>query len=258
MTHKCILCVLAVLSGTASAQNPGTHMTPEISVSSVSVRGDTVGITYVVTNGAQSQDSAAAFAVDAPTGVFAITRPTPKTDWWVSKKYKGKSTAYWAILNSLPPGASTPSLYYESVGLPGIATDWLEGDVAVPEYQGADTTSQDVLRDNSVIGKTVGVEAFPADRSAQALLTRLRSLTQSVCASPLLWVNNSTLCVDLVADLDQAESYRAGGQTAEAKSSLSHYVGLLAGGSPGTFATGVTSAGYWVLKSNADLINASL
>lgn len=253
-----LLIAFATAVPSAAAQNPGTRMIPDILVSSVSVRGDTVGITYVVTNGAQSQDSADAFAVDAPTGVFAITRPTPKTGWWVSKYYKGKNIAYWAILNTLPPGASTPSLYYESVGLPGIATDWLKGEVPVPEYQGSDTTPQDPLRDNSVIGKTVGVEAFPPDRSARALLTRLRSMTQTICASPLLWISNSGLCAQLVTDLDQAESYRARGQMAQAKSSLSRYVGRLAGGSPGTFATGVTSAGYWVLKSNADLINALL
>jgi hypothetical protein len=58
-------------------------------------------------------------------------------------------------------------------------------------------------------GKTVGVEPWPPDRTAKALLARLRALSQTSCGSPLKWITSSALCTKLIGYLDQADTYRA-------------------------------------------------
>jgi hypothetical protein len=103
-------------------------------------------------------------------------------------------------------------------------------------------------------GQTVGIEPWPADRSAQSLLARLRGLTQTSCTTPLQWISSTTLCDALIADLDQAESFRSSGQTAEARNSLSAFIAAITGSPPGTPAAGVTAAGYWLLQSNASIV----
>lgn len=227
----------------------------DVTISSIVVRGDTVGVNYVLFNRPQSQDSLATFTVDAPAGVTKIPRPQPITDWWVSSTYQGKDVAHWASLGTLPPGTTSIPLYFESLGLPGIVTDWVVGNFPIPEGEGDDSTSDDRLDTNSVIGKTVGIEAFPANRTPQALLMRLRNLTLTSCGTPLFWITDSTICSQLVNDVDQAETFRSSGQFALAKASLTHYETLLAAGST----TGsVTNPGYWLLRPNAEIVRNEL
>jgi hypothetical protein len=95
-----------------------------------------------------------------------------------------------------------------------------------------------------------------ADRSIQALIARLRTLSQTVCAAPLNWITNATLCSQLISDLDAAEGFRATGATSQVQSTLDHYKSLL--GTSTSFATGVNSAAYWMLSANADIIRNSV
>lgn len=227
----------------------------DVTINSLVLHGDTVGITYVLHNRSQSQDSLWTFTVAAPAGVTNIPRPQPKTKWRVSTTYRGQDVAHWASLGLLPPSTTSIPLSFESVGLPAIVAAWVVGNFPVPEGEGDDSTSQNPLRDNRVIGNTVGVEALPLNRTAQALLARIRSLTERSCASPLLWITDSTICGQLINDLDQAEAYRSSGQVALAKTSLLHYEALLTGGN--TIGS-VTNPGLWLLKPNSEIIRNAL
>jgi hypothetical protein len=229
-----LIAFLAFFAAGLEAQTPGTRMTVDVRVDSVVLRGDTTRVTYVLSNQAQSQDSLVAFIVDAPARVSYIPRPQPDSVWMVDSVIHGNEpAAFWANLDLIPPSTSTVPILFESVGLPGIVT-------------------------STVQGKTVGVDVWPVDRSAQALLARLRTLTQSSCASPLLWITDAALCGQLLSDVDAAEAYRASGASTQAQSTLDHYKTLLAGPDPGTFAPGVTSPAFWLLKSNADIVKGTL
>jgi hypothetical protein len=256
MRRLCLTLLIAV-STTAMAQAPGTQLTVDVTIKSLVLRGDTVGITYTVFNRATSRDSLFDFTVDAPAGVKIISQPLPDTSYMVLDSYHGRPVADWGFLNLLIPSATSIPLYFESVGLPGIVTEWAGGDVPIVE-ESADTLPDDRLAVNSVQGKTVGVNPWPVDRTSKALIARLRSLTQTSCASPLTWITSATLCTKLIGYLDQAESNRAAGKRTQAKAAMNNYITSLSGKTAGTFASGVTNPGYWLLKPNADIINGIL
>jgi hypothetical protein len=257
MRYTILIAAVFVFPSALWAQNPGTHLLVDVTVDSVVVRGDTTGVTYVVYNRPSSQDSLFKFIVDAPATVKRIPRPQPDSDFHVLAVYRGRPTANWGFLGLLLPSATSPALYFESVGIPDTVTFWAGGNFPRPDPESEDTLPNDVLKYHSVPGITVGVKPWPVDRTAGALLTRLRNLSQTVCSAPLTWITDATLCGQLVADVDQAQASRANGQLIEARSTLDHFVALLGGGSGG-FASGVSSSGYWLLASNAALIRALL
>jgi len=254
--------VAVVCAAKLPAQTPGTRLSVEVNVTSVVIRGDTTGVFYTVRNGSGSQDSLFTFTVDAPARVIYIAAPPPDSIWKADSLVSGNQpAAQWVTLDLLPPGAISPDLSFESLGLPSIVTHWAEGGWPLPaccDDDSANAGDAYTLAIRSVQGKTVGVEQWPSDRSTQALLGRLHELTQTVCGSPLIWVTDSALCTALVSDLSAAESFRASGATIEARNSLDHYKGLLSGPDPGSFAPGVTSPAYWLLRANADIVRGRL
>lgn len=262
MRFLAVVLIVITQASVALAQNPGQRVHVTVRVSSVVTRGDTAGVGAVVTSLASSTEELWRYNVDAPGGVLTIRRPAPDSDWNTSKIFRDRPMAHWAILKSFPPGSSTPELYFEALGLPGIVTYWAGGDFVHPSTEGEDLPDSvptiDPLVGQMISGKTVGVEPWPADRSAKGLLARLRSLTQTSCATPLLWITSSTLCTKLVGYLNQAEASRAGGKTTQAKSALNNFISSLSGRTAGTFATGVTSSGYWLLKPNASVVITKL
>jgi hypothetical protein len=168
--------------------------------------------------------------------------------------------AFWSKLDLLAPSSTTSPISFESVGLPGIVNEWVQGHWPIPTCCDDDPqgVGEDVFVTRTVQGKTVGVEPWPFDRSAQALLARLKSLAQTSCASPLLWITDGALCGQLVADLDAAEAYRASSAFAEARATIDQFSSRLNGADPGTFATGVTSPAFWLLKANAEIVKGTL
>lgn len=252
--------LVLVTAKAAPSQNPGQHVKVNVTPVSIAVRGDTIGISYTVQSTTASTEKLAAFLVDAPSRVLKIARPAPVASWSTDSLWAGRPIAQWIILNLLNPGSTTPQLYFESVGLPGILTYWAGGDFAPPPVDDAADAQPrpDLLATEMINGRTVGVDPWPADRSPKSLLSRLRSLTQSSCAPTLLWVTSSSLCTKLLGYVDQAETNRAAGKTAQAKSSLNSYISSLSGKTAGTFATGVTASGYWLLKPNAGIIISKL
>jgi len=254
-----ILVISAAFASAVDAQVPGTRMTVDVSVTSVTLRGDTTGVTYVLYNRPDSQDSLMMFAVDAPGHVTSITRPD---SLWSADTllYDVQPVAVWGILGLLAPAATAPSIAFESLGLPGIATTWAQGKWPMPGCCDDDPpppTEDDVLATHSVTGKTVGIDPWPSDRSVQGLLARLRGLTQSSCGSTLLWITDSSVCTQLLADIDAAESYRAAGAFSQASETLDQFVSLL-GSSSTSFSPGVTSSAYWLLRPNVDVIKSLL
>jgi hypothetical protein len=252
-----ILAACVVPFGRASSQNPGQNIAVDVQITSVSQTSDTAGISYTVAVLSGSTEPFGRFSVDAPGGVLRIATPSPTNQWATSLDFAGRPLAHW-VGGMIPAGSSTPQLHFDAVGLPGILTYWVGGVFTFPSREEADASVPSTpLTSEMITGQTVGIEPWPADRSAQGLVGRLRTLTQSACSSTLLWVNSSALCNDLVADLDQTEAYRASGQVTAARSSLGTFIGRITGSSGG-FAPGVTSAGYWLLKSNADIVIALL
>jgi hypothetical protein len=243
----------------AIAQTYGRNLSVTIDVRSVSLRGDTVAVTSRLTNLLGSQESLQVYLADAPGGVIRIDAPAPTIQWDTSNNFRSRPTAYWSSLHLVAPGATTPDLYYESIGVPGIVTYWAQGHFGAgdDEDQPDSSATPDILGTQMITGSTVGVTPWPVDRTPAALLARLRTLAQASCATPLVWITDSNLCTQIVADLDQAETYRANGQVTQAKSTIDVFITRL-GGTGGAYASGVTSSGYWLLVPNATIIKDAL
>jgi len=245
--------VLAV-APSLPAQIPGTRITVDVTVKSLVIVGDTVTVTYSLYNRPTSRDSLYTFTVDAPARVKSIPTPRPETSYDADSIYHDRPMADWAFLNLLPPGATSVALTFQSVGLPSIVKDWIGGHYPLVEESASDSLDADPLRHRSVPGKTVGVSPWPANRTPRALIARLRTLTQTGCAAPLRWITSSTVCAKLIGYLDQAETNSVAGKRTQAQSSMNSYITLLSAETAGTFASGVTNHGYWLLKPNAVII----
>ena len=234
-------------------------MTVTVTVNQIVMTGDTAHVSYTLSNGSQSQDSVFMFIVDAPARVKTIPRPQPDSDWVVDTLvHSNEPAAFWLDVPLLAPSAVTPALTFESVGLPGVVTNWAIGHWPPKTCCDDDPpgSGEDVFLTRAIQSSTAGVQLWPTDRSTQALIARLRTLSQNVCASPLNWITDSTLCSQLVSDLDTAEGFRAAGATSQLQSTLDHYKSLL--GTSASFAAGVNSAAFWMLSVNADIIRNSI
>lgn len=258
MTRIFIFIFLCLWSTSGDSQVPGTRLTVDVNVTQVAFRGDTTLISYVVHNRSGSQDSLMMFIVDAPGGVSSISRPAPDSLWSAdSLLYGVQPAAIWGILGLLPPAGTSPVLTFESVGLPGILSTWSQGSWPIPTCCEDDSTDPAVgmLELHSVKGKTVGVEPWPTNRSVQALMARLRSLTEASCATDLLWITEPIVCAQLLLDIDQAELARSNGQHQVARTYIGHYKTVL---STGATTGSVTNSGVWLLRPNADVVEALL
>jgi len=247
-----LLC--ALYSRSLPAQNPGQHVAVDVQITSVARSSDTIGVSYVVSSLPSSSELLGRFAVDVPGGVLRITTPSPTDQWDTDTTFNGRSLAHW-VGGMIPAGSSTPELHFDAVGIPAIVTYWVGGVFVFPSREEPDNSPEtDPFVAEMINGKTVGVEPWPTDRTSHALIARLRLLTQTSCAAPLLWVNSADLCSQLVSNLDQAESFRAGGQSLDARNSLNAFISAISGSTPGAFAPGVNSLGYWLLKTNAEIV----
>src|SRR6267378_4344318 len=186
----------ALLSRSLLAQNPGQHVIVDVHIASITRSSDTTGVSYLVTSLAGSTEKLGRFAVDVPGGVLRITTPGPAKRWDTEKSgFNGRPLAEW-VGGMIPAGSSTPELHFDAVGLPGIVTYWAGGVFVFPSREETDNSSPDPdpLATEMINGKTVGVEPWPSDRTANGLIARLRRLTQRTCAAPLNWVNSVSLC----------------------------------------------------------------
>ena len=173
--------VLTAAPAAALAQGrPGTNLIIDVHVTRVTLSSGTGRVEYGLSNHGDSQEELYTFTVDAPAPVLRISAPT-SDDWATATSYRGRSVADWAALTrQLPPGATAAPFAFEAGGLPGIVTMWIRGYYPPPELttenQGAPRHPSDPLAENSIRGRTVGLERFPADQSPAGLLDRLRGL----------------------------------------------------------------------------------
>ena len=194
--------VVGLLSQPLLAQNPGQNIAVDVQIASIMRIADTMGVSYVVNVLAPSTEQFGRFSVDAPGGVLRIATPTPATDWASSTDFDGRPLAHW-VGGLISAGSSTPELHFDGVGLPGILTYWV-GVFQLPSLEEPDSSPRpDPLQAEMISGQTVGIEPWPVDRTAQALIARLRNLTQRTCTTPLFWISSSALCNDLLSQLDQ-------------------------------------------------------
>lgn len=238
-----LLLSVACLPAAAVGQRPqGTNLIVDIQVTSAVLRGDTARVEYLLRNRSGSAEDLFTFTVDAPSRVIRISAPT-QGDWDIGTDYRGRSVADWAALGRhIAPGAEAGPLTIEAVGLPGIVTAWVRGYFPPPPLGPADTlpvvAPSDPLLDNSVPGKTVGIEPVPAGATPGSLLARLLRLARDACG--LGWISEAAACAAL-------ESHLAGQpvRLAELAAALE---------ARGGASRPVSDNAYWLLKVNLEYL----
>lgn len=237
----------------------GQQISVDVRIASVTTVGDTTRVSYVVRNLPDSKEPLWKYVVAAPAGILRIPLPAPPPRLRTDGGGDGPTRARWIMLRDfLPPDSMSQPLVLESIGLPGIVDFWAGG--YFPPPKGDDEPEPDTLElpdpfvTQMITGKTVGIEPWPSDRSSGVLLGRLRSLTQSTCSDPLLWIASSGICTTLLTDLDRAAAGLSNAQIDRARDDLRAYINRLSAQSGDTTLSGITSAGYWLLKANADIL----
>jgi hypothetical protein len=223
------------------------------------MRADTVRVEYRVRNAADSREDLFHFTVEAPSRVIRIEHPKPEENWDTSTTYKTLSVASWGSLGSdVPPGATTPPLVFEAVGLPGPVTYWAMGWFPVPQYDPENEepppppmSPREAIAASSIEGRTVGVDSLPADRSPGALLRRLQRLLDTTCGD-LAWIRSTALCSRLGTKLEQAQEAVGRGRDAGTRAQLLDFLQELASHYDPSAVGPVSDAAFWLLKVNAE------
>lgn len=253
-----LLVTLLAIPGLVAAQGaPGTNVAVDVEISTLSMRGDTVRVIYVVHNASSSAERIAQVTVDAPSPPVQIAAPSPPSSWFRSVQHGTRSVALWAPLDvHILPGQQTPPLAFEAVGLPAIVTIWVEGYFPPPTDIPSDTLPLgDPLIENSVADSTVGVDPLPANLSAGHLLSRLSGLLDQACGT-LAWVSSGQTCTELAAKLDSAHQAVSQADTAGAQAHVNGFITEV----QAQHGTGlpVNDSAYWLLKVNAEYILGKL
>ena len=243
------LLLAGILPAPTPAQGPpGTNLSVDVRVSSVTLAGDTARVEYLLSNRATSVEKLVFFTVNAPAPPVSVTIPEPNAAWDAFTTHRNRPMASWIALKTIAQGAVSPPLSFRAIGLPAVVTAWYrgnslptfgEGDPDVPEPDpNIPTPDEDPLLTLSVPIQTVGVDPLPPGATPASLTSRLDGLTAQSCA--LGWITQTSLCTTLrghltaqPARLTQFQSDLAAGHTA---------------GGP------VTDNAYWLLKVNADYI----
>jgi hypothetical protein len=186
--------IALALVGSASAQSP-TPTFRVITHPSIVVRpAGVVQVTYRLQFLSTARDSLASLAVLSPVPVAKISVASVRPrDMLLGKRRRQRHVASWAWLASLPhSGHRIPGLSYEAIGLPGIVSYRAERDVPVREARPGELNEYpkpvgfDVSDKDHVVGKTVGVVAFPADRTPAGQVAWLRGQVREACG--LGWI----------------------------------------------------------------------
>jgi hypothetical protein len=223
------------------------------------MRADTVRVEYRVRNATDSREDLWEFTVEAPSRVIRIEHPRPSENWDAATTYKTISVASWASLGThVSPGATTPPLVFEAVGLPGPVTYWAMGWFPVPEYEPEEfspppMSPREAIAESSIEGRTVGVDSLPADRSPRALLRRLQGLLDTTCGE-LAWIRSTALCSRLGTKLEQALQSLARGRTTRTHAQLDEFLRELASHYNPSAIGPVSDVAFWLLKVNAEYV----
>jgi hypothetical protein len=197
--------VLALAPSISLCQGPpGTNLSVDIRVASVTMREDTVTVEYSLHNHANSLEELSNFTVEASAEPISITLPQPSQAWDNGTTYRDLTVATWAALDGIAQGPSSPPLSFRALGLPGIARAWYQGNALPtlgedesdhpepdPSVPVSTPPPMDPLTDLSVETRTVGVDWLPPDATPASLTARLDSLTGQSCA--LGWITQASL-----------------------------------------------------------------
>ncbi len=248
---------LILLPSLALGQGPpGTNIVVDVRITEVTILGNRARVEYVLENSAESIEQLFQFTVDAPSPVLSILRPQPEQDWKTRTAYRTQSVARWTVLGEqMAPGDLSPALVFEAVGLPGIVTNRVRGYVPPPPLTDAGpvVAPSDPLIENSVAGKTVGVEPFPDDLSPINLVRRLGAFTDQTCGD-LGWITNPGVCNSLKKKLENAERSIGRGRTNAAQRQLGAFLTEL----QAQRGKHVNDSAYWLLKVNAEFVLSQL
>ncbi len=252
---------LALLPGAARAQVwAGNEITAGVHVDSV---GFAAGSTVVLFRVAVDSASQTAFTTLYVEAEPRLTRADPPAGeevgyWYTTTTPHELDGGYWGSLHHVEQGDSTGKLSLEGVGYPGIVNRWIVGEVTMLKAPQDDTLPlpeyPDLFTEASVAGKTVGVVNLPADTTAAGLLDRLATLATEACGT-LAWVPDTTTCTSISTDIADADAAAAASDPTTADAELAAVLTTL-----GT-ALGngdATSLGYWLLRSNIEIICGKL
>ncbi|MGH2609593.1 MAG: FIMAH domain-containing protein [Tepidiformaceae bacterium] len=166
----------------------------------------------------------------------------------------------WVALDDtdVPPGAQSPALSFEAIGLPSVVTYYAGGHFPPSPYEPIEEpvparTPREVLGANAVRGQIVGIDAIPSARSPTGLLERLIGLQAQACGD-LAWITSAGVCQSLQVKLDHAQRALTEGKAKDARNHLEAFLQELEaqhGPEPGKH---VTDNAYWLLKVNAEYI----
>lgn len=193
-----VLLIALALVRSANAQ-PATPTFRVIPRPSIAMRpGGGVEVTYRLQFFSTARDSLASFAVLSTVPVQRVAAVSvPADDILLGKRQRQLHVASWAWLAAMPRrGHRIAGLSYEAMGLPGIVSYRAERDVPVheagpgeldddPKPLGFDSSNRD-----QVVGKTLGVVAFPTDRTPAGLVAWLGGQLREACR--LGWIDAAT------------------------------------------------------------------
>jgi hypothetical protein len=201
--------VTFLLCGAAFAQaSPQRKPTFSISVepTAIAIRGDSVRIVLDVRNRPTSERDLFVFTVDAPSPAVTVEQLGPPHFWDVdmAKEY-GISVATWGFIEpQITPGHASPPIAFSAVGLPGIVRYWAEPWVAPDTVDDGDVhvaaASPGPWNAAADSGVTLGIVPFPANRSRDALLERMKGLMEDACDRH--WIDNGGVCTSLRVKLE--------------------------------------------------------
>ena len=206
--------VAALLGAACSSPRPGTAQDsvpwPRADRLAVAVHarlllagGDSVRVSYEVTNSSASDQAAMTFVVRTDLSAYHVAGPPL---WWGSGTVVQDSlAAHWFVVDRravIQPGASLSGFLVFGVGLTEPVAYRVQGFHEPPSVaEGEPVQTPPSFWINSVAGVTVGVAPFPADSSPGAAVSRLAALTGRAC--DLGWVTAAE-CGALTGDVEGA------------------------------------------------------
>jgi hypothetical protein len=222
---------------------PGTHLTVDVRVVSIAHGGDSVRISYALSNLRVSEEQLFDFNVQAPVPARGLSAPPPRNAWALSTRLGEQSIAGWTVRDDtiMRPGQTSMPLAFTADGLPGIVDARVHGWSALPDIdEMADDDPRLTSRATEVTSvplKVVGVVPRMAQPTRAALIARLAGLAQQTCT--LRWTTDRQLCSALDAYL-RAPSPQ-----------LLAFLGAVAVARVRSGA--MNDNAYWLLRANAEI-----
>lgn len=183
----------------------GDRLTASVTVVVHEGPGDSVRVTYTVTNDTSSQQQLAMFVIRVPFAIRSAFAVGAGSGWLGrSRTVQDSMAASWLPLgpsHQLVPGGPSATFSIRARGVLGIVAYRAQGDFDLPAATEADET--DPARpppfwSNSFAGVTVGpVPAPPAGTDQATLLAGLAQAIDRACQ--LGWISPAGICTSLAA-----------------------------------------------------------